>query len=202
MMANFKTRTCTGILAIELGRAYSQKDEENRRSTFLGGGQRATVHDSGEQQSIHLLVQASAWSRVGVAGFAWFLQLIRGGAVRGGGAALPWRAVEEETQRSRGAAAQGGRRGQAQARPRLGQQRGAREEQGSSSLPAAAARLPSLTADGEGAAEAGEKEDRSGANVWRSADGRPVNRQVEPPRPAAATSCAFAMVASTSSCAS
>jgi hypothetical protein len=32
-------------------------------------------------------------------------------------------------------------------------------------LPAVAARLPSSTADGEGAAEAGEKEDRSGANV-------------------------------------
>jgi hypothetical protein len=32
-------------------------------------------------------------------------------------------------------------------------------------LLAAAARLPSSTADGEGAAEAGEKEDRSGANV-------------------------------------
>jgi hypothetical protein len=27
MMANFKTRTCKGILGIVLGRAYSQKNE-------------------------------------------------------------------------------------------------------------------------------------------------------------------------------
>jgi hypothetical protein len=57
-------------------------------------------------------------------------------------------------------------------------------------------------ADGDGVVEAGENDDGSNAAVRVSGASRLAGRLVEPPRPAPASSCASAMLASSSSCTS